>query len=248
MSVDAVKDEIIDSLDKLLLPLVIATCTIVVANLQHASADGYLPAHDDALRHAPDIVLLALDCRIVEVVGRHLERGEHEDGLLHLLDAEPRNSQNLSLVSHLVGQQLHVPVVDLDAVLPNRELDLVYDHVSRRLDAEYLRCLHDMVSASLPVVDAGCSHHLGQAIPLYRQVIALFTATVLLGNDGALDGRIALDYNVGQAALQPLHHEVELVSARLAWLDVDLIMAHFAHVLLLYLQFAGLEDRLNDRV
>ena len=34
---------------------------IIVANLEHACANRYLPAHDDAFCHALDVVLLALN-------------------------------------------------------------------------------------------------------------------------------------------------------------------------------------------
>ena len=140
-----------------------------------------------------------------------------------------------------------MPIVDLDAVLPDSEFDLVYDHIPSGLDAQHLGSFHDVVSAGLAVVDAGGAHDLGQPVALDGQVVALF-GTVLFGDDGTLDSRITLDDHVRQAALQRLHHEVQLVLTRIVRLDMDLVVAHLFHMPLLDLELASLENALNDRV
>ena len=56
-------------------------------------------AHDDALAHAVDLVLLAVVGGVEEVVGGLLEGGEHQDGLLHLGQPVAGDAEDLAPVS-----------------------------------------------------------------------------------------------------------------------------------------------------
>ena len=95
--------------------------------LEQARADGHGDAHDDALGHPLDLVSLAKDGSVKEVVGRLLERGEHENRVLHLGDAEARDAEDLTLARHQVGQEHDMARVDAHAVAAHRVLDLVHD-------------------------------------------------------------------------------------------------------------------------
>ena len=63
------------------------------------------------------------------MVGRHLKAGQHQHRVLHLLNAEACDAQDLPLVCHLICQESHMPIVDLDAVIVNCHLDLL-DYLS----------------------------------------------------------------------------------------------------------------------
>ena len=52
---------------------------VVVAHLEHSRTDWNLPTHDDALCDALDLVLLALDGRVVQMVCGHFETCQHQD-------------------------------------------------------------------------------------------------------------------------------------------------------------------------
>ena len=174
----------------------------------------------------------------------HLEWGEHQNRLLHLLDAEARDAKHLTLVGHFVRQKLNVPVVDLNTVLTNRELDLLNDRISCSFDSKNFGCLHDMISRGEAVIYSWCSHHSSQTIALYSQVILLFRC--ISWNDCPLDGWASLNNHVGQFTLQTLHHEVQLVTWCLIRLDVHLVVSDNFKVLLFYFKLASAKNALAD--
>ena len=63
----------------LALLITLAVDFVVVADLEHAGADWYLPAHDDAFSDALYVILLALYSRVVKMIGSHLETSQHQD-------------------------------------------------------------------------------------------------------------------------------------------------------------------------
>ena len=218
---------------------------IIIADLEDASADRRLSAHDDALSHALDLILLALDGRVVEVLRCHLERGKHEDRLLHLLDAESRDAKHLSLEGHLVSQQLDVPLVDLDTVLADSELYLLDDLAASCLDTQNLSSFHDVVRRGGSVVNTRDAHDLGQAVALDSQVVSII-GVLFFGNNCALNTRHALDDHMGQASLQLLHYEVKAVATCLIWLNMHFVVAHYFDVAVFDLELGCFEDALPD--
>ena len=66
--------------------------------LHEPRSDGHGNAHDDALTHPADLVLLAVVGGVKEVIGRLLEGGEHQDGLLHLGQSVASDAENLAPV------------------------------------------------------------------------------------------------------------------------------------------------------
>ena len=88
-----------------------------------------------------------------------------------------------------------MPLVDLDTILANSELDLLDDLAASCLDTQDLGRLHDVVSGGGPVINARDSHNLGQAVAFNGQVVSIIRVH-LFGNDCALDARHSLNDNM----------------------------------------------------
>ena len=78
---------------------------VIIAYLEHTCTYWNLLTHDYALSDTLNRVLLALDRRVVEVVGRHLKACQHQHRVLHLLDAKTCDAQHLSLIGHFVSEE-----------------------------------------------------------------------------------------------------------------------------------------------
>jgi hypothetical protein len=50
------------------------------------------------------------------MIRRLLERSQHEDGVLHLADSEPGDTQDLALVGHDVAEKTGMTRVDTETV------------------------------------------------------------------------------------------------------------------------------------
>jgi len=111
--------------------------TVVEADLEHAGADWYLRAHDDALGDALYAVFLALDGRVVQMIRCHFETSQHQHRLLHLLDSETGDAKDLTLVGHLIGKELDVTVINLNTILPDRELDFLNDNSASGFNTQH---------------------------------------------------------------------------------------------------------------
>ena len=133
---------------------------VIVAYLEHTCAYWNLLTHDDALSDTLDRVFLALNRRVVKVVGRHLKACQHQHRIFHLLDAKTCDAQYLSLVGHFVGEEGDVSPVHFNAILRNRELYLLDDAASSCFDTQDFGSFQDVVSRGLAEVDAGRAHHL----------------------------------------------------------------------------------------
>ena len=53
---------------------------------------------------AVDVIRAPVKCRIEEMIGRLLERGEHEHGIFHLGHTEAGDAEDFALVRHDVGK------------------------------------------------------------------------------------------------------------------------------------------------
>ena len=177
-----------------LIPFIFSLNFIVVAELEHAGSNRDLPAHNDALSHTLHIILLALNGRVVEVISCHFEGGKHQYGVLHFLDSEASDAQNLSLVGHLVGEERHVTIIYLDSVVVHCHLDLLDDLGAGGFDAQDLGSLHDVVRHSVLRVDTWSAHNLSQAIAFDGQAVLLLLG--VLRDDGTLDLGVTLDDDV----------------------------------------------------
>ena len=89
-----------------------------------------------------------------------------------------------------------MPLVDLDTILTDSELDLLDDLAASCLDTQDLGRLHDVVSRGGTVINARDSHHLGQAVAFDGQVVSIIRV-LLFGNDSALDARHTFDDDMG---------------------------------------------------
>ncbi len=124
-------------------------------HLERPGANRHGLPHDDTLAHALNPVLLHAGGRVKQVVRRLLKRRQLQHAVAHLGQAEPRDAQDLALVRHDVGQQLHVARVD--AQIRHDGADLVGDGRARRLDAQHVAALHHRVGHAL-----GADHALGR--------------------------------------------------------------------------------------
>lgn len=69
---------------------------MLLQQFHETGADGHGNAHDDALAHTANHVLLAVVRRVEKVVGRFLERGQHQNALLHLCQTVAGYSEDFS--------------------------------------------------------------------------------------------------------------------------------------------------------
>jgi len=81
--------------------------------LEDARAKSDRDAHDDALGRTRDGVGARVHGCVEQVIRRLLERGEHQDGLLHLGHAKARDPEHFAAEAHDVGEQRHVARVHL---------------------------------------------------------------------------------------------------------------------------------------
>ena len=180
------------------------------------------------------------------MIGCHFEGSQHQDRLLHLLDAESGDAQDLTLKGHLISQKLNVTVVYLDAILSNSELDLFDDAASGSFDAEDLRRLHDMIRRCGSEVDAWGAHHLSKPIALNCQVESVF-ATLLFRDNSTLDSWHSFDDDVRQATLELLHDEVKLLATCFIRLNMHLVLSDNFDVLFFNFKLASSQNALSYR-
>jgi len=94
------------------------------------------------------------------MVGCHLKTGFVQYRSLLLLHAEALNTIDAALECHLVCEQLDMSVVNLNAVLPDGELDLLNDAAACCLNAQHLLRLHNMIGRGGSEVNTRCAHDL----------------------------------------------------------------------------------------
>lgn len=70
--------------------------TLVVNQLEHARSNRHRRADNDTLANPSDPVLLAVEGRLIEVVGGALKRGQQKDGFLHFHQSVTRNAKYLA--------------------------------------------------------------------------------------------------------------------------------------------------------
>ena len=126
-------------------------------------------AHDDALADAFDPVPLHVPRRLEQVVGRLLEAGELEHAVAHLAQAEAGDAEHLALVRHDVGEQLHVPRVNVHGA--HDEADFVDDGLPRRFDAQDLAHLHDRVRPGREAVDPFRRHAVAETVAFDHECV-----------------------------------------------------------------------------
>ena len=121
-------------------------------------------AHDDSLRNSSYTVVLPNSRSVEKVVGRFLERREHEHAVLHLRHTESRDTQYLALekefvsahdgtltgelgylVRHDIAEQHDMSGVDAHAVTLHSVLNFVDDCATSSFDTQYLGGLDNMV-------------------------------------------------------------------------------------------------------
>lgn len=134
------------------------------------------------------------------MIRRLLETRQLQHAIPHLREPEPRDPQHLALIRHDVGQQLHVPGVDVH--IAHDDLDFPDDDAARGLDAEDGRGFHDAVGGGVQAVDAVGRHAGLQAVALDVEPVGFGFVVGL--DDGAGGVRVAADGDVGEDALDGL--------------------------------------------
>ena len=173
-----------------------------------------------------------MKCGVEQVICRLLEGRQCQYGLLHLLNAESRHSENLSLESivhhspqlqrHAICQQHLMTNVDGQTITaistshspspPSRVRHLLNQHAARRLDAQHRKDLHHMIRHCLRVVHAHRSHHRQQSRSINQQV-HVHRRLLHLVQHCAVHRRNTVHDHPGQHFLQPLQREVLIIPA-----------------------------------
>ena len=125
--------------------------------------------HDDALADPFDPIPLHVPRRLEQVVGRLLEAGELQHAVPHLAQPEARDAQHFALVGHHVGEQLHVPRVNVHGA--HHEADFVNDGLSRRFDAEDLAHFHDRVRSRRESVHSLRRHAIAETVAFDHECV-----------------------------------------------------------------------------
>ena len=162
-------------------------------------------AHDDALADAFDLVPLHVPRRVEQVVGRLLEAGELQHAVPHLAQPEARDAEHLAFVGHDVGEELHVPGVNVHGA--HDQADFVDDGLAGRFDAEDLAHLHDGVRSGREPVHPFGRHAVAETIAFDQQFIL---AIVVSLDDSTGRFGISTDGDVGEDAFDRLYTEKEL--------------------------------------
>ena len=226
-------------------------------HLESPSPLTHALAHDNALANPLNLIPLHMPRGLEQMIGRLLEAGELEHAVAHLGEAEAGDAEDLALVGHDIGEQLHVAGVDVHGA--HDEADLVDDGLARGLDAEHVARLHDGVGPRREPVDALRRHAVAEAVAFDQESIE---AGVVGFDDGARGVGVAADGDVGQDALDEEEAEEELrvffrrgfggdpLGAALVLvqgLDVDADQALVtADVVVGQLEFLLLDDRVDN--
>lgn len=169
-------------------------------HLERARPDADALAHDDALADAFDAIPLHLPRRFEEMIRRLLETGELQDAVAHLGQPEAGDAQHLALVRHHVGQQLHVPRVNVHVA--HDERDLVDDGLARRLDPEDLPHFHDRIGFCGGAVDTFRVHAGAETVAFHEQSVAILVVRL---DDGARRSFVAGKWDIWEETPDLLH-------------------------------------------
>ena len=71
----------------------------LMLNFEEAGAHRHRNAHDDGFTHTIDVIHPSMQCCIKQVVCCFLKGGQHEYTILHFGNAEPGDTQHLTLHS-----------------------------------------------------------------------------------------------------------------------------------------------------
>ena len=150
--------------------------------------------------------------RLEQNVHRLLERASHQRSIFHAIDAVSGDRHQVASARHHVAQNAQVPVIHIRSVKLNHAAQLSQQSRSRRLDAEQLERLHQIICQAPREVDALVAHHLrhvhtlGVEHPLILVVVPVYRVHNLLRlpQKHLLDVLHAAQRHVHQAGLHPL--------------------------------------------
>ena len=161
--------------------------------------------HDDALADSFDLVPLHMPRGLKQVIGRLLETGKLEHAVPHLAHPETRYAQDFAFERHHVGEQLHVPRVNVQGT--HHEADFVDDGLSRRFDAEDLAHFHDRVRSGGESIHSFCRHAIPETITFYHQCVL---ASLVLLDDSTGSFGVSANGDVWEDSFDRLYTEKEL--------------------------------------
>lgn len=177
--------------------------------------------------------MLALRGGVEQEVGGLLEGGQHDGGVLHLVDPVAGEADDPALAGHHLGQQVDVAGVHIHPVLLHGLGHLVDDAVPGCLDAQVLLDLQDVVGGAPLGVDPVDPQHLAQAQPLG---VDYMLPIGLLGDEGSVYGVDAPDRHCHDLA----SYGLELVDdvGLGDWDQLDGLVVYFGDPLYLALEAA----------